>query len=626
MCVLIDRMQYRIDFDKIMKSENTKVNFLFGKIIFLGPPDRGKTVTRKRLLGEIINIGEEEFQQPSTEVVESHTFCIKDIHHTALWIEDKNWIVLNNDLDEGQLLMELCRKSLHSSSSVANSSRISEDVGMEHPITPEEVQHTSTTPQTPSIESTFTSSTDNNADNRRQIEVPRTNLSYSSATKYGVSSFRKDKKDIWKYFEKAIMDGNLGEIANDLENAALIYMHDTGGQPELMDMLPALTFGPALYFLFCKLTDDLNDKFTLCYRMDKGKSSMPVKSTATVKEYLLSVLSSIYCMGASTEEGNAEDNDLAENGVECASQKCSDDSQIKQVLKSSRAAVYIMGTHKDKLKVAATDDQVERKIEEFDKNLQKVFLDFYDKKIVRFSNERLIYPIDNKYGNQNDILELKKFVQSKVNTNFKKLPVPVRWLAFSLCLRNTGKKVVDLHSCISFGRLFGMNPDDTKLSLSFFHTQAGILMYYHGVQDLEEKVIIDTQIVYYSVTMLIVKILKLEEMERTPEADEVRKTGQFNCKCIDITCQNETLSLDILLILLKHLYVIAPLPHKKNWYLMPCLLNSLTSDELEEIKLEYYNDYASSLIIWFSSGVVPIGVFSSLITNLAQLDSKEVSN
>ncbi len=98
------------------------------------------------------------------------------------------------------------------------------------------------------------------------------------------------------------------DIKHLFKDTVFLKMEDTGGQPEFMDMLPALTIGPALYLLMCKLTDELNSKYTVSYRSPTGETTTPEKSIYTVEEVLLTALASISCFKsyASTPQFNSE--------------------------------------------------------------------------------------------------------------------------------------------------------------------------------------------------------------------------------------------------------------------------------------------------------------------------------
>ena len=99
--------------------------------------------------------------------------------------------------------------------------------------------------------------------------------------------------ELAELFRKAVHSKHWKDIKHLFKDTTFIKMEDTGGQPEFMDMLAALTIGPALYLLFCKLIDDLHSHYTVSYRSPLGESSTPVQSTYTVEEVLLSALASV---------------------------------------------------------------------------------------------------------------------------------------------------------------------------------------------------------------------------------------------------------------------------------------------------------------------------------------------
>ena len=72
---------------------------------------------------------------------------------------------------------------------------------------------------------------------------------------------------------------------------AFLRMEDTGGQLELMDMLPALTNGPGLYLIFFNLQWNLRKEFKVFYQHPSGKTTTPEESKITLEEMLLSTLS-----------------------------------------------------------------------------------------------------------------------------------------------------------------------------------------------------------------------------------------------------------------------------------------------------------------------------------------------
>ena len=585
-----------------MKSEHNRVNIWFNKIIFLGPPGRGKTVTRQRLVEEIENIESEEHEQPSTGTLDTQTFFIRDISRKTVVVHEQNWMSVKGHMSEDQILLKLILKAVQSPNLSSDdkhqeSLHINEDASFDSSRGSDVVHEASPDSDSQCL---FKGSKVVTHDGMMKAQ---NNAKVKSAAKYGASDITKTEKDIFEEVLNADnwdkISDNWDEISDHLENVCLLYIHDTGGQPELMDMLPALTIGPALYLLFCRLTDNLKGTFELCYRDEQGNQSIPVSSTSTIGEHLRAVLSSISYMTScsQSEEYNLED---------------SDSSFRELILDSSKAAVYILGTYKDKV-------QEKNEIAAFDKELQDVIrpTDFYKKGLVHFaSNESLVYPVDNKHGTKKDIKDLQEFVEGALKEHFKKLQIPARWLAFSLRLRNTGEKIMTLASCITLGKKHHMMSKETEVAIWFFHHRAGILMHFPNIPELKDVVIVDTQIIYDSITKLIVVACRFEGSVQNYDSENCRDTGQFKFESIEKACCNN-LSPKLFEALLKHLSIVTSIPNMEQIYFMPCILNSALSEELDKFEREnFVSTSIPSLVICYKCGFVPIGVFPALIAKL----------
>ena len=197
-------------------------------------------------------------------------------------------------------------------------------------------------------------------------------------------------------------------------------MSDTGGQPEFMDMLPALMIGAALYLIFCKLTQSLQSSYTVSYLSPSGDSTTPVESTYTVEEVMFQVLSAIACLADSNSEKEQESTASAE--------KNADDSSLHEVSQPSitlgdpmacpQSKAFIIATHKD---LVSEDD-----IKKFDAELQQRIraTDFYQDGLIQFaSKSRLILAVDNKSGGAGEVDTLRKFFESHMQ-HHKKISIP----------------------------------------------------------------------------------------------------------------------------------------------------------------------------------------------------------
>ena len=644
-------------YNQMIASEKNIIKMLIAKVIFLGPPGRGKTVTKRRLFGEIVNISKEESEQPSTGVIDAHTFVMKQRtdRTTGVLNPGDNWISISMLKDEKQLLCKLC----HWAFSQENSSKKADS------STPKESDHKKDSKKTSTLSQINATSSDNvctvGADRETMNEFPETsqdsygtgdqpqlNITVQTAASDSlvdpnspfktVDSNTLTEKDHFEGIMEtsaspnsednidnidigdAIDDKTMDKLPDSFQNSCIVYMQDTGGQPELMDMLPALTIGPSLYLLFCRLNDKLNDTFEVRYR-DPSVADEGAKSKLCLSDYILTIFSSIFCVHQAKQNRGLDHK--------------RDDSITKKkklLSKSSKTIAYIIGTFKDELK-----EDKEIKIQKFDKELQEIIRNtkFFEEGLIKFKSQEedvLVYPIDNRNGTVDEISKLQKFLENALKKDFEKVKIPACWFAFSLTLRSKQEKILSLTDCISCGSKCHMSKENTELALWFFHYHAGILMHFPEVKDLEDIVIVDTQVIYDSITRLILLTLQKNDDTNLYQAEDFQKNGKLTFELLKKTCGS--ILPQTFLALLKHFNVLAPIPepesssfstHDKTMYFMPCILNSVSDQDLDDFKKKHSCPIVSSLRLFYASGFVPIGIFSALIARLAGKNEVEVS-
>ena len=351
-------LKYRKAFDDIMKSEKQVLKILFAKLIFLGPPERGKTLTCLRLEEEFDNMESDPKYKnnPSTPVAKGESYLITNMSQTAAVASESGWRSLKEQSEELKLLYQLFYK-------------LKQDVGTSLNAEPQgdmpDYSH---------------------RDVHQKPPKGKSKLSDSGSS----------MKSIIDVLDRSLTSHSWEELSDRLENMCLLYIKDTGGQPELMDLLPSLIIGPALYFLFCRLGEDLDTTYKVALR-GISNSSIPGRiSCCTVRENLMSALSSIFTMHSySARSTSAAKNALFDRIVEG----------------TPEATAYIVGTYKDEVST--------EQIIKFDEEVQKVIKDtvFYEEDVVHFvsrdgfessdpkdimpeGRERLVYPVGQSFWHQ----------------------------------------------------------------------------------------------------------------------------------------------------------------------------------------------------------------------------------
>ena len=631
----------------------------FIKVIFLGAPRLGKTTARRRLGGEIADISSSgEAVQPSTGIVESGV-VIRNLSSNTALVTPSHWSISKSLPEEANIILHfLYSHTLRKKATSINKGLDSHDTAPTkngNEGLPDSQAITDTAPTNngneglpDSLAKTDTAPTKNGneglPDSHAKTDTPPTkkgneglpdshvenaaspilseSLIESSHSPKVVSEMNVNiqseaMSELAEFFRKAVSPEDWKDIQHLFKDTALLKMEDAGGQPELMDMLAALTIGPALYLLFCKLIDNLHSNYTVSYVSSSGESTTPVQSTYTMEETLLTALASVSCFSSysTTSHISSEESTSAPGDELLAS--------------CNKSVAYILGTHKDLVS--------EQEIEEFDQKLQNSIrsTDFFRKDLVQFSSQdRMVLPIDNMHGGEYEIKKVRQFLEEGMKKHFKKLSIPASWLVLSLCLRKREERTASLQIVLQLAGELGMSEREAKLALWFLHHYAGVLMYFPNLKELKDTVICDTQVVYDSTTNLIVNTFKFESVS-IAASERFRETGQFTLEDIrEATAQvsGDYIPLLKLVKLLEHLNIIAPITpsltsstSSEVSYFMPCVLQNVTHKELDKWWRSNSSPHSPApLFIRYDCGFSLIGIFPAVIANLAGNESLQL--
>ncbi len=584
------------------------------KFMSLGPPRQGKSTTLRRIKKEIIDLlsaKEEKQIHGSTGTVECCSNMVVQGKSDPTTAEKSvDWTIVKNPTEEASLLFHILKDSLVTEST-SESESTSEATADSHrgSDTRTEVSQASSTGQSHQVKKQHV----RNTKQSHPAQKSQPNLIYKMLARLKLMTNQKIRSP--DYSEIAAIFQTVSKQPHFAENVkhsfkAFLRMEDTGGQPELMDMLPTLTIGPGLYLLFFSYKFQLDEEYRVFYQRASGETTAPEKSEFTLQEMLLRTLASISCFSPSTH---------------LQLRSGANNSAIGEILESSKSVVYLVGTHKDKVS--------EEDIATVDSHLQKVIrdTDSYKKGIVQFcSEDKLVVSLDNMGGGEEEIDHLHQLLENAMEKHFKKLKIPAVWLLFSLCLRIREVRTASLETCLALSHAFNMTPYETKAALWFLHHHAGVLMYFPSVPGLEDLVIIDIQVVYDSITGVILKAMSFDSVGQAT-TERFRKTGRFSMT--DLKTATADISGDLippeqLVALLAYLHLIAEIAPVKSSdtnsvleeekeYIMPCVLENTSAKELDQFHKESCRScIVEPLLLYFSSGFTPMGLFPAAMACL----------
>ncbi len=588
------------------------LDVMVAKLIFLGASFQGKTVTRERLTKIIKNLFSNPDRDASNTGVSEQSTVMARV--TALADGEDNWRVI----DIVEELLSCMNKSTSEEIKTPQLATAAKPLATKHN------DGSKVAPNNYSDLNTAGEKSDSS-------KLERLNLTQENKTTSTVAPSIPAAEKKWSDSEirdsLEIMHYNLEQIKRRLgKGGDLLYMQDTGGQPELMECLPALTIGPALYLLFCNLSSDLDKCYKIGYRGSDGNTE-PDLSNVTVRETMLTALASIASMSCSSYSKSAVQEQDKDKGAEQGKDKGAEQGKDKgaEQGKDKWACVYIVGTHKD----LVTNDFIDQYEYNLQEQLKATY--FYQEGIIKWwhkedfsstSNvsqsveERLIYPIDNMYGDDKEICCLRKSILDRLHAIHGKKRIPSQWLLFSILLRKEKENFISLHSCFELGDKLSMKKEDVKSALHFLHYNLGICMHFHNVPALEDIVITNTQAVFKRLTVLIEAAHKpFKEVDKAAR-ERFQMSGTFSVDKFKVL-GDDILPLEKLVLILSHLNIIAPVQQPSgisgDVYFMPCVLQNASDKELEEYQLSCSPNDLPSLFVYYTCGFVPLGIFPATV-------------
>ena len=368
----------------------------------------------------------------------------------------------------------------------------------------------------------------------------------------------------------------------------MLYITDTGGQPEFQELLPILVSGPSLFFLVFSLHLDLNKKFRVEYITSYGQAAVPYEAGLTVQEMLLQSLATIASTSVFRMVGG------------------------KKVIVQPN--IFFVATHKDLVS--------EEHVHQVDITLQEVVkgTEAYKNGMVRFASEsRMILAVNNLSKGREDVEQIRAVVEriGRQNDDYR-VKTPFSWLMFSNIIQQMKSPVLQYEQCYSVARQCGIDTrEEMNNALRFLHENVGVVRYYHDVSDLREFVIKDPQYVFDVITDLIVSTFTFDRSGKALH-EKFSKKGIFPLDVFEkLGRSTEFLPPSKLVALLQHLNIVTLLKNDgaSCQYFMPC---ALAHSESSASTTRSSTSHTPPLLVVFKSGYCPKGLFGALVVYLLQ--------
>jgi len=383
---------------------------------------------------------------------------------------------------------------------------------------------------------------------------------------------------------KAALEKTVRQIANTSQSQQLlsadwIYLIDSGGQLEFLEVLPAFLQHVAVCLFITKLSEMLSDRPTIEYYEDGMRVGKPIQCPFTNEQMLMRCVQTI------------------------------NDSQSSKLV--------MVGTHRDDAHKCSLES-----IEEKNQRLQSKLCPEFDQSLV-FHGQEIIFPVNARKPSRQDhevTSEITKVIFNVVS-GLEPRKTPISWFKFEQIIqklaRDHGIRILHWKKCLKVARLLHLSMKDLNAVLDHL-ANFGVIHYYPHL--LPDVVFVDPQFILDKISEVVKFHYKLRHYQHSHTAipGERRKFISEACITLDLLSENQFSkhytnffrAADFLK-LMKDRLIVTDLIGKDE-YFMPCLLKTLESQEVDE----YRASRVVPLAIQFSRQLVPHGVFCSLVAFL----------
>ena len=396
-----------------------------------------------------------------------------------------------------------------------------------------------------------------------------------------------------------IIRAALGELSvlkksEDLDCSTMLYILDTGGQPEFQSVLSWLLLKPAITVQVFNLSVGLKERYDVLYESQDGQVTEPYKSSFTVEEVLFQAQSSLTFRETT---------------------HCPSELNCKQLPFQSKS--LFVGTHRD----CVSDEDFSKVDNTLKEQLQ--CSPFLDDKVIYYRNPQtssynVVFPIDNTKANDAGIIHF----QEKVNELLKRLPsseLPISWEWFKLSVLSTNAKTMTVNQCIVIGKASGMDDKAEVLLALWYHTHFTGEIQHYDIEGIKDIVWLDPQLISDGLSTLISSSFSGKGPFYQNQV-KYRATGKFPVAEVKkiLERQYHGVPYQKLIILFEHLHVLSPITNEHGEileYFVPCVLQPKDVESIQRGNISPF--HPPPLLFTFETGFTPIGVFHALVVYLS---------
>ncbi|XP_019860610.1 PREDICTED: uncharacterized protein LOC109588947 [Amphimedon queenslandica] len=298
-----------------------------------------------------------------------------------------------------------------------------------------------------------------------------------------MKTIEKDKQ----YHTEAVIQEILATQPKGIQKLSdhWLYVIDSGGQPAYQELLPLFTRAASLNIITLDLSKPFNERFDLMYRING--QYFPCHSKSSQLAFFQSAVST----GASFKPLD----------IFCISKKPTHSMHLPLDIsciskKPTHSMHLVLGTHYDKVSDATLKEK-----EEILKSSMSSLESYLQNCVIHQSDDdSIIFPINTIAASEERAKyseEICKAIWYFGSDASLKIRIPIRWFVFELSLPE--QSILSIKEALSIGERYGMNKEDTKQALRYFH-DVSLMLYYPEVTNV---VFIDSKPILKILSQLI---------------------------------------------------------------------------------------------------------------------------
>ena len=383
----------------------------------------------------------------------------------------------------------------------------------------------------------------------------------------------------------------------------VITLLDTGGQPEYIHLLPTINVNPTVTFVVHNLSKSLDDQVLVEYSQHGKPMFKPYHLSYSNMDMIKFLMSTV---NDSVERPACNISDL-----QLAVTPGSDD----------KSYICMIGTHADK--VSQSDkENTSKKVASLVKMTKCHALVWYQE------NKNVLFPVDNSTAGSKHMEDpLANDIRNRIETLASKKEVyelPITWMLLQLEIRQVcskrGKSYILFNDCVTIAKKSGLtsNKEEVKSVLQYHHI-LGVLIYFHEVSGLCDYVIIDHQWWFDKLSSII--CITFQDFIDYQAVHKLKYQGLFSKELVKHVEWKDDIKEEYFFSLLIQMKIITPVNNKRDdieEYFIPFVLSAYDLRCETEILSQYGHLQGEPLLIQFYSGLLPRGLFCSLLVELLQ--------